>query len=103
MQVWFGNDNAIEAVLDDRGEVESYRDAPGQRITEVGPFPEGYTVIDAEREAILALSFHLAQGAKPAWIESDDETLQRRLCEHYEIENTGRPEAWGETNGGESD
>jgi hypothetical protein len=101
--VQFGNDNAIEGYRDptsDDPDLVRYRPLEGQRITEI-TFPEGISLQEAFQDAVAALGYHMAEGSKPAWVESDSDGLQVLLVEHYGLtpsKNT-RPKTWGKDTG----
>lgn len=99
MFVQFGNDNAIEGFRDptsDDPELVRYREAEGQRVTTV-TFPEGMGLNNAFQTAITALGYHIAEGASPSWVESDNDSLRGLLMEHYGLTKSkaSRPKNWG--------
>lgn len=103
MYVEFGNDKAIEGYRDpnsDDPELVRYKPIDGQRVTTVS-FPEGISLQEAFTTAVTAITYHMEEGAEPAWIESDSEGLQSLLQEHFGItaSKNNRPKAWGKDTG----
>lgn len=98
MHVLIGNDSAIQTEGDSAsigGEVP-YVPLEGERVTEIR-IPADTELMDAFIITVSALKYHIAPGAKPAWIESDNKSLRRLLTEHYGLKvNADRPEGWGE-------
>lgn len=100
MWVEFGNSNSIEGFRDPRSqdpETIYYRPAPGERITQVG-FPEGTTILEAFQGAVKLLTYHMAKGEVPAWIDSDDAGLEKLLKDNFNIKGS-RPKNWGRDTG----
>jgi hypothetical protein len=98
MFVQFGNDNAIEGFRDptsDDPELVRYREAEGQRVTTI-TFPEGVSLNEAFQTSLTSLTYHIAQDASPAWVESDNESLQSLLMEHFGLTKSkaSRPKNW---------
>lgn len=102
MFVEFGNATAIEGYRDpnsDDPEKVRYREAPGQRITQV-VFPEGTTLMDAFRDTVQLAVYHLGQGNAPAWIDSDEASLEALLEDHFGLNRRHRrPKNWGQDTG----
>lgn len=98
MEVYIGNDHAIETGYNDEGRLVA-KNLPGERTTKVA-FPPDTTPFVAFKTAIAAMTRHIEPGAKPVWIESDDKALRRMLIEHYglQITKSDRPDGWGEGN-----
>lgn len=103
MYAEFGNADAQEGYRDptsDDPELVRYKPLEGDRVTTV-VFPEGTSLQEAFSSAVTALTFHMVDGAKPTWVESDSEGLQALLVEHYGLtpsKNT-RPKNWGKETG----
>lgn len=100
MQVQIGNPFALEGYRDpssDDPERVRYRPLPGERVTSIGPFPEGTDVGEAAALVVVTLSRHMDMTkGLPAWIESDSSVLRELLCSHYNIKPTRtRPPTWG--------
>src|SRR5438270_256376 len=100
MYLEFGNDHALEGYRDPRSdnpELVRYRPAMGQRITQVS-FPDDIPLLEAFQGAVKLIDYHVAQGEKPAWIDSDSAGLEKLLKEHLGIKGS-RPKQWGEDTG----
>lgn len=103
MWVEIGNDHAIEGYRDpnsDDPDLVRFRPLEGQRVT-TSSIPDDMNLQQAFANVVAGMAYHLEEGAKPAWIESDNESLQMLLCEHYGItksQNT-RPKTWGKDTG----
>jgi len=100
MYLEFGNAHAIEGYRDPRSdnpEKVRYRPAQGQRITQVA-IPEGMTLNDAFQSAVRMIAYHIAEGEKPTWIDSDNQVLERMLKEHFGVKGL-RPKEWGADTG----
>jgi hypothetical protein len=99
MYVQIGNDNALEGYRDptsDDPDAVRYRAMDGQQVTTLN-FPEDTGLQEAFSATVTALGYHMAQDAKPSWIQSDSAGLQALLQEHFGItdsQNT-RPKTWG--------
>lgn len=103
MYVEFGNDAALEGYRDptsDDPDAVRYRALDGQRVTTI-TFPEDTSLQAAFSTAITALGYHMQDGAKPTWIESDSEGLTALLTEHFGItpSRNSRPKTWGKDTG----
>ena len=103
MYVHVGNNNAIEGFRDpssDDPDLVRYRPLEGDRVTEV-VFPEGISLNDAFSTVLAVMEHHIAQGATPAWVESDSEGLTSLLQEHWDLTaaKTSRPKTWGKDTG----
>lgn len=103
MYVEFGNADALEGYRDptsDDPDAVRYRALGGQRVTQI-VFPEGMGLQESFSAAITALGYHMTEGSKPNWIESDSEGLVTLLQEHYGITPSKniRPKAWGNDTG----
>lgn len=103
MYVEFGNDHAIEGFRDqnaDDPELVQFRALEGQRVTQI-VFPEGTGLQEAFSTAVTALQYHIAEGEKPTWIESDSDGLQSLLGEHFGVKasENKRPKTWGKATG----
>lgn len=95
-----GNESTIEGYRDPRSdnpEKVRYRPAQGERITQVA-FPEGTTLNEAFQSAVKLLAYHIAAGEKPAWIDSDNQMLERMLRENFGVKGS-RPKGWGQDTG----
>lgn len=104
MYVEIGNADAIEGYRDptsDDPDLVRYKEAPGERVTRIA-FPEGYTLKQAFDETVVALQYHMKEGSKPAWIESDSEGLRAQLLEQFGLtaSEAKRPKSWGKEDGG---
>lgn len=101
--VEFGNDKGIEGYRDaesDDPDLVRYRELSGQRVTRL-TYPEGMALTEAFQGTVTAVSYHLGEGGKPAWIESDSEGLKSLLCENYGVDPARkRPKTWGNPAGG---
>lgn len=103
MYVEFGNADALEGYRDptsDDPDLVRYRPLDGDRVTTV-VFPADISLQEAFSTAVTALTFHMAEGSSPTWVESDSDGLQALLVEHYKIapsKNT-RPKTWGKDTG----
>lgn len=100
MWVEIGNESAIEGYRDPRSddpEKVRYRSASGERITQMA-FPEGASLNDAFQSAVKIVAYHVAEGEKPVWIDSDNATLEQMLKAQFGIK-TSRPKEWGRDSG----
>jgi hypothetical protein len=100
MYLEFGNDKAIEGYRDPRSddpEKVRHRPAPGQRITQVA-FPEDTPLLEAFQSVVKLIDYHVTQGEKPAWVDSDSAGLEKLLKEHLGIK-ASRPKQWGDDTG----
>lgn len=98
MYLEFGSDSAIEGYRDPEGEDPEkvlYRPLEGQRVTRV-VFPEDTGIMEAFRSATELVRYHM-QG-DPVWINSDSESLEKLLKEHFSV-SKGRPRTWGKDTG----
>lgn len=101
--VEFGNADALEGYRDPTSEdpdLVRFKPLAGDRVTTV-VFPEGTSLQEAFSTAVTALTFHMASGAVPTWIESDSDGLQALLVEHYRLTPSKniRPKTWGKATG----
>ena len=98
--VEIGNDKAIEGYRDpnsDDPEKVRYRPLPGQHVTRV-VFPEDMALMEQFTSAVNLIAYHVAEGASPAWIDSNSESLETLLKDHFSI-STSRPRTWGKDTG----
>lgn len=103
MYVLLGNDKALEGYRDptsDDPDLVRYRDLEGQRVTSIS-IPEGMSLNEAFQSVVTAFEYHIAQGEKPSFVESDSEGLQALLSEHFGLTKTQntRPKTWGKETG----
>lgn len=103
MYVEFGNDKAIEGYRDpqsDDPDLVRYRPVDGERVTQV-LIPEGTGLQEAFTTVVTSFGYHIADGEKPTWIESDSPGLQTLLLEHYGISSSAnnRKKTWGKDTG----
>ena len=103
MYVELGNDKAIEGYRDptsDDPDLVRFRPLEGQRTT-LFVIPEGMGLQEAFSSVVTASTYHIAEGEKPAWVESDSEGLQTLLMEHFGITKSAntRPKTWGKDTG----
>lgn len=92
MYVHIGNDHAIQSTdFDPMG---------GERVTEL-VIPEGTTLPVAFKTVLASLRYHIAEGEKPAWIESDNKELKTLLMSHFglAVAKGKRPKTWGKDTG----
>lgn len=103
MYVEFGNDKGIEGYRDpqsDDPDLVRYRAIEGQRVTRL-TYPEGMTLNEAFQSTVTAIGYHVAEGGRPSWVESDSAGLKALLCENYGIDpNRQRPRTWGASGAG---
>lgn len=103
MYAHIGNPRPIEAVIDRRTGETKWRRLPPEATTKF-LFPEGTSVEEAVLIVIDALPHHMemqdehGKDIRPAWVETDDKNLTRRLCVQYDIPTTKnkRPANWGQ-------
>lgn len=94
--VVFGNADAIEGYRDpdsDNPDEVLYRPLPGKRITRI-IFPDSWSLQECFNATLLTVPRHFAEGAKPAWVDSDSAGLDMLLREHYGLGDTEIPEKW---------
>lgn len=96
MQALIGNPAAIEKVLDRKTGKAMVRSMPGERITTFN-FPDDMDIDEVFMNIVDALPSHMQREAKPAWIETDDINLTRKLCSRFSIllKDNKRPKDWG--------
>ncbi len=91
-----GNPAPIERVLDRASGKPVMRDMGGERVTSFH-FPDTMDIDEVFMNIVDAVPHHMKRDAKPAWIESDDQNLTKKLCSYYgiTIKNNKRPQDWG--------
>jgi hypothetical protein len=96
MQLVIGNPAPIERIKDPRDGRVKVVAMSGVRETTFR-FPEGLPLDEAFKNVLDAIPYHFRSGSKPAWIEGDDATLVKMLCQHYSIllKDNKRPRDWG--------
>lgn len=100
MYLHIGNDEALRSYRDPKSNEPDevlYEDHPGEWVTEL-LFPEGITLVEAFRSTLEAMTHHIQRGAKPKWVEGDNEALVSLLVEEWGISDNTRPPDWGQNN-----
>jgi len=82
-KVVIGNDHAITGITQTDGSTR-YESLEGAQQTTL-MFPPGLSIEDMIRETIGAMQSHMESGAKPAWIEAENEELLDALMTFYEM------------------
>jgi hypothetical protein len=95
-QVEIGNGFAIEAIRDPLSGEIHYEPIEGERVTTV-LVPESYSLMEAVAVVQETCRREMAEGAKPAWIETSSDGLQTLLLEQFGLPKTARkrPASWG--------
>lgn len=96
MQLVLGNPAPIEKVRDPRDGRTRVVAMDGARTTTFR-FPPDIDHDEAFKNVIDAIPHHFRSGSQPAWIEGDDPTLVKMLCQHFGIllKDNKRPRDWG--------
>lgn len=101
MIVLIGNSDAIAAVQTGLADDSArYEKLDGDRITEFR-FPEETSLAEAVSTVMGALHYHIAPGAKPAWIHSDSKQVTGELARRFgfdlkkDKDKLSRPAGWG--------
>ena len=87
MRIVLGNRHAVEGRPDPDSDdgVKLVKMPRGKRATVVD-FPEGLSVLDAALQTTSPQGVwanHATEGAVPAWVASDDETLAVLVSQHF--------------------
>jgi len=92
-----GNPKPIESYLDPRTGETKWRPLPPEAVTHY-EFPEGTPLDEAVLIVLDALPHHMDRESSPAWVETDNKDLTRRLCMQFDIPVTKnkRPARWGQ-------
>ena len=95
IEVRIGTTDALEVREDINGN-QTVHPAEGERTISF-LMPDGVTSMDASTQVIGALNGVMMEvGAKPWWIESNDQAVEANLMSHYGVDLNQKPERWGD-------
>jgi hypothetical protein len=95
IEVRIGTTDALEVREDELGN-QSTHPVDGERTVSF-LMPDGVTSMDASTQVIGALNGVMMEvGAKPWWIESNDQAVAGNLMSHYGVDLNQMPERWGD-------
>lgn len=97
MRVTLGNEHALEA-YEEGGRTE-FRPLPGQRVTTF-EIPDGLSLAGKIGVVSGGLKHLMVAGQTPSWVECEDDTLRRLICDDLGVDpDASRSTDWGTIEG----